>query len=128
MELEFCTPDDTDEERNAAFAVHELANIRTIHELEEKAYLVGVARNSDADDSFGIEKSLSELSQLADTAGLLFVGSTYQKFAMPNPRTKIGSGKVAEIKSAIHEFDVETSLEEREEAITQAAEMADVYP
>ncbi|KAL2457623.1 GTP-binding GTPase N-terminal domain-containing protein [Forsythia ovata] len=144
MELEFCTSDYTDEERNAAFAVHELASIRledevfqeetqkarsqnllekkpnveekyyvvngerAIHVLEEKAYLVGIARKSDADDSFGIEKSFSELAQLSDTAGLLFVGSTYQKLAMPNPRTEIGSGKVAEIKSAIHEFDVET--------------------
>lgn len=28
----------------------------------------------------------------------------------PNPRTYIGSGKVAEIKSAIHAFDVETVI------------------
>ncbi|KAL2529378.1 putative GTPase HflX [Forsythia ovata] len=33
-----------------------------------------------------------------------------RRVAMPNPRTKIGSGKVAEIKSAIHEFDVETII------------------
>lgn len=46
--------------------------------LEEKAYLVGVAKKGD-DSSFGIEESLSELEQLADTAGLLVVGSTYQK-------------------------------------------------
>ncbi|CAI9753416.1 unnamed protein product [Fraxinus pennsylvanica] len=78
--------------------------------FEEKAYLVGVARKGDTDDSFGIEESLSELAQLADTAGLLVVGSTYQKLAMPNPRTYIGSGKVAEIKSAIHAFDVETVI------------------
>lgn len=47
--------------------------------LEEKAYLVGVARKGDTDSSFGIDESLSELEQLADTAGLLVVGSTYQK-------------------------------------------------
>ncbi|KAL0391941.1 UNVERIFIED_CONTAM: hypothetical protein Sradi_2416900 [Sesamum radiatum] len=45
----------------------------------EKAYLVGVAKKGDSDGSFGIEESLSELEQLADTAGLLVVGSTYQK-------------------------------------------------
>lgn len=28
----------------------------------------------------------------------------------PNPRTYIGSGKVAEIKSAIHAFDIETVI------------------
>ncbi|KOM49104.1 hypothetical protein LR48_Vigan07g280800 [Vigna angularis] len=46
--------------------------------FEEKAYLVGVERKNDVQD-FGIEESLSELAQLADTAGLLVVGSTYQK-------------------------------------------------
>ncbi|GFP88095.1 GTPase hflx [Phtheirospermum japonicum] len=78
--------------------------------FEEKAYLVGVARKGYTDGSFGIEESLSELEQLADTAGLCVVGSTYQKLATPNPRTYIGSGKVAEIKSAIHAFGVETVI------------------
>ncbi|EPS60207.1 hypothetical protein M569_14599, partial [Genlisea aurea] len=78
--------------------------------FQEKAYLVGVAKKSDCDASFGIEYSLGELAQLADTAGLLVVGSTYQKLATPNPRTYIGSGKVAEIKSAIHAFGVETVI------------------
>lgn len=139
-------PDDTVEEHNAAFEVHDVASTRLTEEeafeeetqnqnssekrrnveerdndsrfklrngrevFEEKAYLVGVVRKGDTDDSFGIEESLSELAQLADTAGLLVVGSTYQKLAMPNPRTYIGSGKVAEIKSAIHAFDVETVI------------------
>lgn len=78
--------------------------------FEEKAYLVGVARKGDTEDSFGIEESLKELAQLADTAGLLVVDSTYQKLSNPNPRTYIGSGKVAEIKSAIRAFDVETVI------------------
>ncbi|KAK6115798.1 hypothetical protein DH2020_008067 [Rehmannia glutinosa] len=78
--------------------------------FEEKAYLVGVARKGYTDGSFDIEESLSELEQLADTAGLRVVGSTYQKLTTPNPRTYIGSGKVAEIKSAIHAFDVETVI------------------
>ncbi|XP_031119832.1 uncharacterized protein LOC116023028 [Ipomoea triloba] len=78
--------------------------------FEEKAYLVGVACKNSIDDSFGIEESLKELAQLADTAGLLVAGSTYQKLSTPNPRTYIGSGKVAEIKSAIHAFGVETVI------------------
>ncbi|KAL9330486.1 hypothetical protein ACSQ67_000096 [Phaseolus vulgaris] len=77
--------------------------------FEEKAYLVGVERKNDVQD-FGNEESLSELAQLADTAGLLVVGSTYQKLTSPNPRTYIGSGKVSEIKSAIHALDVETVI------------------
>ncbi|CAI9116812.1 OLC1v1018070C1 [Oldenlandia corymbosa var. corymbosa] len=78
--------------------------------LQEKAYLVGVARKGDTDALFDIEDSLGELAQLADTAGLLVVGSTYQKLSNPNPRTYIGSGKVAEIKSAIQAFGVETVI------------------
>ncbi|KAL6995731.1 hypothetical protein U1Q18_005865 [Sarracenia purpurea var. burkii] len=78
--------------------------------FEEKAYIVGVERKGDSEDSFGIEESLKELAQLADTAGLMVVGSTYQKLATPNPRTYIGSGKVAEIKSAINAFGVETII------------------
>ncbi|XP_071925429.1 uncharacterized protein [Coffea arabica] len=78
--------------------------------LEEKAYLVGVACKGDKEDSFGIEESLKELAQLADTAGLLVVGSTHQKLSKLNPRTYIGSGKVAEIKTTIQAFGVETVI------------------
>ncbi|KAM6544333.1 hypothetical protein CsatB_008780 [Cannabis sativa] len=78
--------------------------------FEEKAYLVGVERKGDTEYSFGIEESLKELAQLADTAGLMVVGSTYQKLASPNPRTYIGSGKVAEIKTAIRALDTETVI------------------
>ncbi|KAJ9674806.1 hypothetical protein PVL29_023999 [Vitis rotundifolia] len=78
--------------------------------FEEKAYLVAVERKGDMEYSFGIEESLKELAQLADTAGLMVVGSTSQKLSTPNPRTYIGSGKVAEIKSAIHALDVETVI------------------
>lgn len=78
--------------------------------FEEKAYLVGVeCKNRDV-DNFGIEESLKELAQLADTAGLSVVGSTHQKLSAPNPKTYIGSGKVTEIKSAIHALDVETII------------------
>lgn len=78
--------------------------------LAERAYLVGVEQKGVRVDSFGIEESLKELAQLADTAGLQVVGSTYQKLAAPNPRTYIGSGKVSEIKSAVHALDVETVI------------------
>ncbi|XP_052203285.1 uncharacterized protein LOC127808742 [Diospyros lotus] len=78
--------------------------------FEEKAYIVGVERKGFIEDSFGIEESLKELAQLADTAGLMVVGSTHQKLSTPNPRTYIGSGKVAEIKTAIHAFVVETVI------------------
>ncbi|KAF9622911.1 hypothetical protein IFM89_035144 [Coptis chinensis] len=40
----------------------------------------------------------------------MVVGSTSQKLVTPNPRTYIGSGKVSEIKNAIHAPDVETVI------------------
>ncbi|KAM0967747.1 uncharacterized protein LOC126602531 [Malus sylvestris] len=78
--------------------------------FEEKAYIVGVEHKRGTADSFGVEESLKELTQLADTAGLMVVGSTYQKLVSPNSRTYIGSGKVAEIKSAINALGVETVI------------------
>lgn len=47
--------------------------------FEEKAYIVGVEHKRQSADLFGVEESLKELTQLADTAGLMVVGSTYQK-------------------------------------------------
>ncbi|TVU03082.1 hypothetical protein EJB05_51410, partial [Eragrostis curvula] len=78
--------------------------------FQEKAYLVGVECKKTGGNLFGIEESLKELEQLADTAGLVVVGSTYQKLSNPNPRTYIGSGKVSEIRSAIQALDVETVI------------------
>lgn len=40
---------------------------------------MGVERKGETSDSFAIEESLKELALLADTAGLMVVGSTYQK-------------------------------------------------
>ncbi|XP_043709943.1 GTPase HflX [Telopea speciosissima] len=78
--------------------------------FEEKTYLVGVERKGEQENLFGTEESLKELAQLADTAGLLVVGSTSQKLATPNSRTYIGSGKVVEIKNTINALDVETVI------------------
>lgn len=47
--------------------------------FEEQAYLVGLERKGDVGQLFSIDESLKELAQLADTAGLKVVGSTYQK-------------------------------------------------
>ncbi|PON93420.1 GTPase [Trema orientale] len=71
----------------------------------KKGYLVGVERKGDIEYAFSIDESLKELGQLADTAGLMV-----DILTSPNPRTYIGSGKVAEIKSAIHALGVETGI------------------
>ncbi|KAI5068303.1 hypothetical protein GOP47_0016648 [Adiantum capillus-veneris] len=75
----------------------------------ERAFLVGIERKGIA-SSFGIADSLRELAQLSDTAGLEVVGSTYQKLDHPNPRTYIGSGKVAELRAEVRALEVETVI------------------
>jgi GTPase len=48
-------------------------------------------------------ESLLELSELARTAGARVVATTKQKLPAPHPKTYVGSGKLEEIKSAVHQ-------------------------
>ncbi|XP_057469694.1 uncharacterized protein LOC130758781 [Actinidia eriantha] len=114
-----------EEEEDRYDARFKLRNGREV--FEEKAYLVGVERKGDTENSFGTEESLKELAQLADTAGLMVVGSTYQKLATPNPRTYIGSGKVAEIKMAINALVAETVIFDDELSAGQLRNLEKVF-
>jgi GTP-binding protein HflX len=68
----------------------------------ERTFLVGVEIFGQ-DHILTLEDSLSELSLLADTAGLDVIGELTQKISHPNPETFIGSGKVEELKALIEE-------------------------
>ncbi|MCA9991500.1 MAG: GTPase HflX [Ardenticatenaceae bacterium] len=57
-----------------------------------------------------VEESLDELARLAETAGLLVVSRTWQRFDRPDANTYIGSGKVEEIKTLAEEQDVDVIL------------------
>lgn len=81
----------------------------------ERAFLVGVELR-DEPRILSIEDSLNELSLLAQTAGLVVVGRTSQRLRRPNPKILLGSGKISEIRSLVHEtvadivlFDYELS-------------------
>jgi GTPase len=65
----------------------------------ERAFLVGVVKPGD-DGAWPIEDSLHELAELAQTAGARVSGSTSQRLRSPNPKTFVGSGKVAELRQA----------------------------
>ncbi|CAM9585432.1 unnamed protein product, partial [Choristocarpus tenellus] len=71
--------DDWDEEQEAAY--------------QEKKLRAYELRKEERDNRFTLEESMAELSELAGTAGLEVVGSTYQRVLEPNPRTYIGTGK-----------------------------------
>ncbi len=70
-------------------------------EIEERVILIAV-RQKDGDDT---EDSLTELGELARTAGAVVVGSVIQNLSRPNPATYVGSGKLEEIKDLIWETD-----------------------
>ena len=60
-----------------------------------RAALVGIAGREES--VADVERSLAELSRLADTAGADSIVKLIQNKETPDPRTMIGSGKVAEL-------------------------------
>ena len=72
---------------------------------EEKAVLVGLIYRFQNEQD--IQEYMDELAFLADTAGLLPVRRFTQKLEKPDPRTFIGSGKVAEIVDYVKENEIE---------------------
>ena len=68
----------------------------------EKTFLVGVELYQQK-THLALGDSLSELTLLADTAGLDVVGELTQKLDRPHVKTYIGPGKVDELKSLVEE-------------------------
>lgn len=80
-------------------------------EGKERVFLVGVSQKGERTHTgFDIHESLKELGQLAETAGLQVMGSTYQFLDSPNMATYIGSGKVAEVAKAVRASAVDTVI------------------
>lgn len=72
------------------------------NEVKERVYLVAASlKSAHKRIGYGVLESLEELGRLAETAGLEVVGHTYQLLDEPNPRTYVGTGKVAEIAAAV---------------------------
>ena len=63
--------------------------------IGERAVLVGIVTRGESEAELG--KSLDELERLLDTAGGVAVARLTQNKETPDPRTLIGSGKVAEL-------------------------------
>ena len=57
-----------------------------------------------------VEDSLTELSLLADTAGLEVVGQTAQRLNHPDSATYVGKGKLEEIKMLVSDLDADLVL------------------
>ena len=68
-------------------------------EEPERAVLVGV---SFPRSEWEMEDTLGELARLVETDGAVVVGRVTQRMEAPNPRTFIGSGKVAELTALVN--------------------------
>ena len=71
--------------------------VSTAPELE-RAILVGVDWG---EQLWPVDRSLDELSRLAETAGAKVVGRLVQRLDHPNPKSFLGSGKVYELRSLV---------------------------
>ena len=68
----------------------------------ERTLIVGVALR-DQENLLSLDDSLSELSLLAETAGLDVVGEATQRLNRPRAKTFIGAGKVEEVQALVEE-------------------------
>lgn len=74
-----------------------MTKIFETEEMQERVILVAV----DLEDGTDVEYSLSELSELAETAGAVTVGYMIQKRETVHPGTYIGKGKIEELQCMI---------------------------
>ena len=88
-----------------------------------KAVLVGIC----TDDQNGeeLEKSLAELERLLDTAGGECFAKVIQNKDKPDPRTVIGSGKVAEIAALCASYELSLVVFDSELSPSQIRNLED---
>ena len=75
----------------------------------ERAFLIGVTLR-DNPGLLSLDDSLAELALLADTAGMVVVGTLTQKLTKHSAATFIGSGKVSELKNMVEETVAESVI------------------
>lgn len=92
----------------------------------ERALLVGVQLKV-RQGYWGIEDSLSELGQLARTAGLEVAGRTWQRLTSFNPATLVGSGKVEELAELCRDLPAEVVVFDDELSPRQLRNLEDIF-
>ena len=80
----------------------------TVDYREERAVLVGVIHGTITEDQAA--EYLDELEFLAETAGAMTIQKFTQKLQYPNPKTFVGTGKLAEILEYIQANDIEVII------------------
>ena len=90
-----------------------------------RAVLVAVAPATDAAVAPGTETSLRELRRLAGTDGLAVVDTLVQSRGRPDPATYIGSGKAAELATAVEQASADVVVADGELSPAQARNLQD---
>lgn len=94
-------------------------------EIKEKAVLIGVI-NSDQSER-DVKDYLDELAFLVDTAGGIPVKRFVQKLDSPNPRTFVGTGKLAEIEAYVKEHEIDLVVFDDELSATQLRNIEKIF-
>ncbi len=75
---------------------------------KERAIIVGVSKNGQPDRD--LNDYLDELAFLADTAGVETMRRFMQRLDYPNPRTYVGTGKLAEMAAYVAENEITVAI------------------
>lgn len=91
-----------------------------------RAVLIAVTQDDRADEGApGTQTSLLELERLADTDGLVVVGTLVQGRDRPDPATYVGSGKVAEVAATVERCGGDVVIADGELTPGQARNLQD---
>jgi GTP-binding protein HflX len=101
------------------------ALLDTFDKSTERAFLIGAQFK--ARSSWEIQDSLSELSQLAGTAGAEIVGQGFQKLETLHPSTFIGKGKAHEFAEQCKVEKVDTIIFDDELSPGQARNLEKIF-
>ena len=101
------------------------ATVTDLDVVRQKAFLIGVARNSK--EAAEAEISLHELAQLTDTAGSDPVGSVLVNRGRPDPRLFIGSGKADELAQETTALDVDVVVFDNELSPSQQRNLQKIF-
>ena len=101
-------------------ALTETTNTKT-----ERVFLVGLEAKDRS--HLDLEQSLTELSQLADTAGGMVVGNGTQRLDTPTASTFIGRGKAAEFARQCRNDSVDTVIFDDELSAAQSRNLERVF-
>ena len=100
--------------------------IKTIQETREKAVLVGLSCRIFDGEENSDEESMTELSELVDTAGGEVVATALQNRDEPDVKTYIGAGKAKEIAELVENTGAELVVFDNELSPSQSRTLEEI--